>query len=91
MAQLSLGEAKWRMLRMAVLHGPTFKFLDVRSWTRQDRTNFDWLLARKFIELASGENYRLTPLGSAAAELGMYDLVAPEPPKKPAKATAKKK
>lgn len=76
MAQLSLGEARWRILRLALRH-KQFQFNDVRTWTRHDRRHFDWLLTREFIVLVDDETYELTDRGRESADLGFYEFTAP--------------
>jgi hypothetical protein len=73
MAQLSLGECKWRMIRM-VLKKKKFRFEDARNQTRHDRMHFDWLIANGLFASIDGEWYELTEKGKAAADLGYYDF-----------------
>lgn len=79
MAQLSLGEAKWRMLRLA-LRKKRFTFADVRSMNRRDRGDLDWLIAGRFVAPVADEVYEITARGRDAADLGFYDLPEPVPP-----------
>jgi len=73
MAQISLGESRWRMLRR-VLRKKKFRFEDARNQTRQDREHFDWLVEHGFF-VASGDGwFEVTELGKAAADLGYYDV-----------------
>ncbi|MDB5313896.1 MAG: hypothetical protein JWO38_8098 [Gemmataceae bacterium] len=73
MAQLSLGESKWRMVRR-VLKKKRFRFQDTRNMTRHDQTHFDWLVAENFF-VQSGEGlYEMTEKARAAADLGMYEF-----------------
>lgn len=73
MAQLSLGETKWRMLRLA-LKKRRFKFADCRNWARNDQEYFDWLVANGFFKAVGEELYEVTQKGKAAADLGMYEF-----------------
>jgi len=73
MAQISLGESKWRMLRRA-LHKKTFRYQDCRNMHRFDRDHFDWLVKNGFFEAVGDDLYRVTAKGEAAAELGFYDV-----------------
>lgn len=72
MAQLSLGEAKWRMLRR-VLRKKRFTYADARNMTRHDQQHFDWLVDNEFFVAVGGEAYEVTDQGKAAAELGLYE------------------
>src|SRR5262249_23635597 len=47
MAELSLGECKWRMVRR-VLRAKRFRFEDCRNGTRRDDRDFEWLLENGF-------------------------------------------
>jgi hypothetical protein len=73
MAQVSLGESKWRMLRRA-LNTNRFRFEDTRTMHRQDRVHSDWLVERGFFEAAGPDLYRVTDKGKAAADLGFYEV-----------------
>ena len=77
-AQLSLGEARWRMLRLA-LRKRRFRFEDVRNMTRRDRGHFDWFVDNGFFAAVGGEVYALTDKGRASADLGFYEY---EPPRR---------
>lgn len=92
MAMISIGESRWRMLRMA-LRTKTFKFDDVRTMSRTDQKYFDWLIAHGFIEELSGGNYKLSAKGVATADLGLYEWTStPAPVATPtSRAKAKKK
>jgi hypothetical protein len=72
MAQLSLGEGKWRMLRL-VLKKKRFRYTDARNMTRHDQQQFDWLLANEFFAVAGEGTFEVTDKGKAAADLGLYD------------------
>jgi hypothetical protein len=72
MAQLSLGENKWRMLRR-VVRKKRFGFTDARNMTRFDRFNFGWLPANGFVARVGDDVYQLTDRGKAAADLGLYE------------------
>jgi hypothetical protein len=74
MAELSLGESKWRMLRLALKKPRRFRFEDVRAMIRKDRENLDWLVARGFVADLSGGSYAITGRGKAAADLGLYEF-----------------
>ena len=79
MAQLSLGECKWRMVRM-VLKKKRFRFEDARNQTRHDQMHFDWLVANGlFVSLGDDGWFELSEKGKAAADLGYYDF-NPAPP-----------
>lgn len=73
MAQLSLGEAKWRMLRR-VIRMKRFRYEDCRNMHRFDRDHFDWLVERGFVADAGGGWYEVTDKGKAAADLGFYEI-----------------
>jgi hypothetical protein len=72
MAQLSLGENRWRMLRR-VLKKKRFRYEDARNMTRHDRAHFDWFVAAGFVAPAGGDVFELTDKGRAAADLGLYE------------------
>ena len=92
MAQLSLSECKWRMVRR-VLKKKRFKFEDARNGTRHDQDQFDWLVAEGFMVVVGDDLYELTEKGKGAADLGFYDFeprpAAAEAPK--AKSAGKSK
>jgi hypothetical protein len=72
MAQLSLGESKWRMLRRA-LKSKRFRFEDCRNQTRHDQRDFDWLVENgMFVDVGEGR-YEMTDQGKASADLGFYE------------------
>ena len=73
MSNLSLGEAKWRMLRRA-LQKKRFRFEDCRNMHRHDREHFAWLVGRGFFEADGDGKYRVTDKGKAAADLGFYEV-----------------
>ena len=73
MALLSLGEAKWRMLRRA-LKKKAFRFEDCRNMHRHDKDHFDWLVGQGFFAAAGGDWFEVTDKGKAAAELGFYEV-----------------
>lgn len=72
MAQLSLGESKWRMLRR-VLKKKKFKYDDCRNMTRHDEGHFDWLLDNGMFVASGDGSFEVTDKGRAAAELGEYE------------------
>ena len=76
MAELSLGELKWRMLRYAMKKPKRFRLEDVRPMTRKDSGNLEWLLARGFVAGLGDGWYALTDRGKAAADLGLYEHTA---------------
>ena len=78
MAQLSLGESKWRMVRMA-LNKKKFRFQDCRNYRRNDQLDFDWLVANGLFVQVGDEVYELTAKGKASADMGYYEW---EPPAK---------
>lgn len=78
MAQLSLGECKWRMVRM-VLKKKRFRFEDARNQTRHDKMHFDWLVANGLFSPIDGQWYELTEKGKAAADLGFYEFAPAVP------------
>ncbi len=90
MAMISIGESRWRMLRLA-LRSKTFKFDDIRTMSRTDQKYMDWLVAHGFIEELSGGNFKLTPKGTATADLGLYEWTPPAPAPAPAGRTKAKK
>lgn len=76
MAQLSLGEARWRMLRRA-LKKKKFTYSDCRNMTRFDQAHFEWFLENEFMVQVGDGLYELTEKGRQSADLGMYEW---EPP-----------
>ena len=72
MAQLSLGESKWRMIRR-VLRKKRFTFGDARNQTRFDAEHLEWMLENGFVADLGDGWYALTEKAKAAADLGMYD------------------
>jgi hypothetical protein len=83
MAQLSLGEGKWRMLRRA-LKKKAFRYADCRNMTRHDQDHFDWLVENGFFAQVGDGAYETTETGRAAADLGLYEWErAPEVPPVP--------
>ncbi|MBN9522027.1 hypothetical protein J0H58_26510 [bacterium] len=72
MAQMSLGEGKWRMLRR-VLKKRAFQYADCRNQARHDQEHFDWLLEHGFFAANGDDTFAITPAGRGAAELGLYD------------------
>jgi hypothetical protein len=86
MAQLSLGENRWRMLRR-VLKKKKFRFEDARNMTRFDRRHFEWFIANGFVSEVGAGVYEMTDRGRASADLGEYEW---EPVAEPAGTTAKK-
>ena len=71
MAQLSLGESRWRMLRRA-LKKKRFEYDYVRNMARQDQAHFDWLLDNGFFAAAGDGAFEVTDKGRVAADLGEY-------------------
>ena len=90
MAQLSLGENRWRMIRRAV-HLRRFRYEDCRNQTPQDRTHFDWCLANEFFVEVGGGWYELTAKGVDSADLGYYQFEPQSalPPARPIKAASR--
>jgi hypothetical protein len=73
MAQVSLGESKWRMLRR-VIRKKKFTYADARNMTRHDGVHFEWLVEHGFfVENGSG-TYEVTEKGKASADLGFYEI-----------------
>jgi len=72
MAQLSLGESRWRAVRR-VLRKRRFGPADCRNGTRHDQKDFDWLVANGLFVPVGGGLYELTDKGKAAADLGFYE------------------
>ncbi|MBN9520825.1 hypothetical protein J0H58_20280 [bacterium] len=84
MAQLSLGEGKWRMLRR-VLKKKRFRYTDCRNMTRLDQAHFDWLVENGFFAQVGDGAYQTTEKGRVAADLGEYEWErAPDVPLVPA-------
>jgi hypothetical protein len=82
MAQLSLGEGRWRMLRR-VLKKRRFRYADCRNMTRLDQTHFDWLVENGFFTVAGDGVFEVTERGRVSADLGEYEWepgAAPTPP-----------
>lgn len=81
MAQFSLGERKWRILRLALRKTP-FRFADIRLMSSDDRGQLDWLIEHGFVDDFGGDQHRLTPKGVEAADLGLYEVrLRPPPPR----------
>jgi hypothetical protein len=72
MAQLSLGEGRWRMLRR-VVKTKRFKYADARNMTRFDQHHFDWFVENGFFAVAGEDVFEVTDKGKAAADLGQYE------------------
>lgn len=60
------------MLRR-VVKKKRFTFADARNWTRQDRVQFEWLVANGFFADAGEGYYTMTDRGRASAELGEFE------------------
>jgi hypothetical protein len=90
MAQLSLGENRWRMVRRAI-HLGRFRFEDCRNQTPQDRAHFDWLTENGFIVEVGDGWYELTEKGTDSADLGYYQFEPQRtlPPARPVKAASR--
>jgi hypothetical protein len=73
MAQISLGESKWRLVRRA-LKKKAFTYSEVRNGTRFDHGHFEWLVKNEFFEPALGGKFAVTAKGKAAADLGFYEV-----------------
>jgi hypothetical protein len=73
MAQISLGESRWRMVRR-VLRKKKFTYDDARNQTRHDQSHFDWLIKHGFFEEVGGGSYTVSEKGKAAADLGFYEV-----------------
>lgn len=73
MAQISLGESRWRMVRR-VVRKKRFRFEDTRNQTRHDRLHFDWLVANGFFAELDDGWFELTDRGKASADLGFYEV-----------------
>ncbi|MDB5309724.1 MAG: hypothetical protein JWO38_3926 [Gemmataceae bacterium] len=72
MAQLSLSENKWRMVRR-VCRKKRFRYEDARNMTRHDQVHFDWLVAEGFFVQTGEGLYELAGKGKDAADLGYYE------------------
>jgi len=91
MAQLSLSECKWRMVRR-VLKKKRFAFEDARNGTRHDQDQFDWLVTEGFIIAVGDNSFELTEKAKGAADLGFYEYEPkPSAPAATGKAHAKSK
>mgnify|MGYP002781290558 FL=1 len=73
MALLSLGEARWRMVRR-VIRKKRFRYEDARNMTRHDQAHFDWLVEKGFVAQSGDGQYELTERGRNSAELGFYEV-----------------
>jgi len=73
MAQISLGESRWRMVRR-VLKKKKFCYDDARNMTRFDKAHFEWLIERGFFERVEESWYTVTDKGRESAELGFYEV-----------------
>ena len=73
MAQISLGESRWRMVRR-VLRKKRFRYDDARNQTRHDQVHFDWLVENGFFESLDDGWYSITDKGRASADLGFYEV-----------------
>ena len=78
MAQLGLGESKWRMIRR-VLGKKKFRYDDARNMTRHDESHFEWLVSNGFFASVGDDAYELTVKGKGSAELGLYEFEPPVP------------
>jgi hypothetical protein len=88
MAQLSLGESRWRMLRR-VVKKKRFQYADARNQTRFDQAHFDWLVGNGFFAASGDGSFEVTERGRASADLGEYawePAAATPPGPKPRKA-----
>jgi hypothetical protein len=89
-AQFSLGERKWRILRLALRQTP-FRFADIRLMSNDDRGQFDWLIEHGFVDDLGGDQHRLTTKGVEAADLGLYEVrLRPPPPREATRPTGKR-
>lgn len=85
MALVSIGEARWRMLRR-VLRKKKFTYADIRNMTRHDEKHFGWLVGNGFVTRLAEDAYELTERARAAADLGEYHwepATGPTTPPKP--------
>ncbi len=73
MAQLSMGESRWRMLRR-VLKKKRFTFEDTRNMSRNDQVHFDWLVDGGFFEDVGDGYFEVTDKGRESADLGFYEV-----------------
>ena len=73
MAQISLGESRWRMVRR-VLRKKRFRYSDARNQTRHDQVHFEWLVEHGFFERLSDGWFAVTDKGRASADLGFYEV-----------------
>jgi len=73
MAQISLGESRWRMVRR-VLRKKRFRYDDARNQTRHDQVHFDWLVENGFFESLDDGWYAVTDKGRVSADLGFYEV-----------------
>jgi hypothetical protein len=81
-AQLSVGESAWRMLRRAIKLRQAFRLVDVRNYARGDQRHFDTLVRLGLFEASEtgGDRFVVTQLGREAADLGLYDTArVPQP------------
>ena len=72
MALISLGEAKWRMLRRGLIAG-RFRPDDVLGGAPGEVARFLWLADNGFLADTGGGWFELTPKGAEAADLGLYE------------------
>lgn len=89
MAQLSLSECKWRMIRR-VLKKKRFRFDDARNGTRHDQDQFDWLVGEGFFVAVGDDAFELTEKAKGAADLGFYEFEPRRPAAGPTAKPAKK-
>src|SRR5207249_4134520 len=73
MAQISLGESRWRMVRR-VLRKKRFRNDAARTQTRHDQNHFDWLVVNGFFAKVADGWFTLTDKGKASADLGFYEV-----------------
>lgn len=78
MAELSLSNGQWRILRLA-LRKKRFRFEDTRTMARHDRRDFDWLGANGFFAAAGEGWFEMTDLGRESSDLGYYQWTPPPP------------
>lgn len=73
MAQLSLGECRWRMLRR-VLRKKRFRYEDARNMTRHDEIHFKWMIENGFFTQVGEGWYEVTDRARDAADMGFYEI-----------------
>lgn len=74
MATLSIGEARWRMLRRLLGLPPPATFVQVRNWCRHDRKYVEDLIAWGLVRGSVDTTLAVTEKGKEVAHLGEMEM-----------------